>query len=447
MHMKNVIKTVVFISILMAMLIAILSVTSYKDLGGGAGWQRFYASEKNSIDVISFGNSHCHCTVDQSILWDQYGIAGYSMTAGSQQVDATYYFIKETLKYQKPNVILVECFGMLGDEYDYSEATLYRNTLGMRFSMNQLELVHYLAKGNGASIEEELQLIFKLPIVHSRYDELTEDDFILDRPYFKGYVGTDEVFSLEQNSSVFAEGTMNLYPDRMKYVDDIVDLCENEDIAVVFFVAPTTEISNDYQRRINFLASYFDGKGIAFFDFNKLSNEIGLDYSHDLRDTGHLNDFGAAKVTNYLGEYLVTNYSFDNHANDTRYSDWNLYSRYMEGRRYGYKLFREEMLHDYLSDVNLVKDRYRITISLIGNYRALGDFYFDDLIALGMTQEQLGQEGTYCIENGLVSSVVKSVSVETVANGVVIEVYDPICNVVVDCSSCDVYLGEMMTKK
>ena len=443
---KRVIKTIAFILLLIAMLGMILSVTNYKDLGGGAGWHRFYANKKNAMDVISFGNSHSHCTVDQSILWDQYGIAGYSMTAGNQNVDGTYFFIKETLKYQRPKVILVECYGMLGDELDYSEATIYRNTLGMSYSLNQLEAVHYFSKGGELDFESEMQLLAKLPIVHSRYKELVSEDFSLDRPYFKGYIGTDEVYNLEQNQSVLISESAELNPDRMIYVDKIVDLCQEEGISVVFFVAPTVEMDDNKQMRVNYLATYFAERNIPFFDFNKLSSDIGLDYSHDLRDTGHLNDFGAAKVTQYLGDFLEAAYSFDDHSNDEKYSDWNMYSRYMNGRRYGYKLHREEVLHDYLVDTLAVKDRYKVTVSFRGNYRALGDFFFEDMIKLGLTQEQLEVGGSYAIENGAITRVDEVDSMAIVENGIVVEVYDTLCNVVIDCSGCDVYLGEMMTR-
>lgn len=444
--MKNIIKAFIFILLLFNMLSCILRVTNYKDMGGGAGWQRFYASEKNTIDVISFGNSHCHCTVDQSILWDQYGIAGYSMTAGSQNVDGTYYFIKEAFKYQNPEVILVECSCMIGDELDYSEATIYRNTLGMRYSLNQMEAVQHFSNGGSLDFEDKIQLLTKLAIVHNRYKELVPEDFSQDRTYFKGYVGTDEVYSLEQNQSVLENDLAELFPDRMCYVDKIIELCREKEINVIFFVAPTVEIDNDKQKRVNYLATYFAERGIPFFDFNKLSNEIGLDYSHDLRDTGHLNDFGAAKVTNYLGDYIETNYVIEDHSMDERYNDWNVYSRYMNGRRYGYKLHREEMLHDYLEDTIAVKDRYRITVSFRGNYRVLGDFFFEDMKQLGLTQVQLEQCGTYIIENGVVSSVDEIGSMAIVDNGIVIEVYDTLCDVVVDRSGCNVYLGEMMVR-
>ena len=65
------------------MLIKVISVLTYKDTGGGGGWQNFYRTGRGTVDVMFFGNSHVHCTVDHGLLWDNYGIAGYTLVSGS----------------------------------------------------------------------------------------------------------------------------------------------------------------------------------------------------------------------------------------------------------------------------------------------------------------------------------------------------------------------------
>ena len=92
-----VIKIVAFFLLLSFLLKGIFSVFMYKDMGGGGGWQRFYQAKDNSIDVLFFGSSHAHCTVDHRILWEDYGIAGYTISAGSQNIDSTYYFTDESV--------------------------------------------------------------------------------------------------------------------------------------------------------------------------------------------------------------------------------------------------------------------------------------------------------------------------------------------------------------
>lgn len=87
---RNAIKIILFSILVISMLWGILSIFNYKDMGGGGGFQRFYQADKNSIDVLFFGSSHAHCTIDHGLLWDQYGMAGYTLSAGSQELDSTY---------------------------------------------------------------------------------------------------------------------------------------------------------------------------------------------------------------------------------------------------------------------------------------------------------------------------------------------------------------------
>ena len=67
---QNLIKAVLFTVLTVVMLGGILKITNYKTTGGGGGWQHLYDMDKNSIDVIAFGSSHAHCTVNHGYLWD-----------------------------------------------------------------------------------------------------------------------------------------------------------------------------------------------------------------------------------------------------------------------------------------------------------------------------------------------------------------------------------------
>ena len=91
---RNLIKIIGFLLVVCIVLGKTTSVLNYKDTGGGGGWQRFYHMPQKTADVMFFGSSHAHCTVDHGLLWDQYGIAGYTLSAGSQRLDSTYYFFE-----------------------------------------------------------------------------------------------------------------------------------------------------------------------------------------------------------------------------------------------------------------------------------------------------------------------------------------------------------------
>ena len=57
-------------------------------------------------------------------------------------------------------------------------------------------------------------------------------------------------------------------------------------------------------RTCNSIKAYSAEKNIPFFNFNEIYDQIGLDYSQDLRERSHLNNYGAEKVTDFLGEFI-----------------------------------------------------------------------------------------------------------------------------------------------
>ena len=94
--------------------------------------------------------------------------------------------------------------------------------------------------------------------------------------------------------------------------------------------------------RLNSIRDYAQSRGLTYIDLNRNWEEIGIDWSHDTRDEGdHLNEYGVAKVTSYIGNFLRENYSLTDHRGEPEYSDWDtLYAAYektlekMEGVSY-----------------------------------------------------------------------------------------------------------------
>ena len=87
--------------------------------------------------------------------------------------------------------------------------------------------------------------------------------------------------------------------------------------------------------RINALSDYAAAKGVDYIDLNRKWREIGIDWSHDTRDEGdHLNEYGVAKVTAYMGAYMKDRYALTDHRGDQAYSSWDdLRTAYDETKR------------------------------------------------------------------------------------------------------------------
>lgn len=473
----NFIKVVAFLLLTFLMISSTLRVFNYKDMGGGGGWQRFYAEEDEKIDVIFFGSSHAHCTIDHGYLWDNYGIAGYTLSAGSQQIDSTRYFVEEALKRQKPKVIVVEAYGMIGDTLSDSREHVYRNTLGMKWSSGFGKYIGYLTSNMEMEQEERLEVFFKIPVIHSRYSELAESDFRDNIPFMRGYRGSFERVSLEEPEAAEICGEMALNPQKLVMIQEMINVANNYGIPIVFFASPYA-LTEGEQMQFNSLEAFARQQGIPFINYNKMYGDLLIDFETDFRDVGHVNNYGAVKVTDHIAQYLKNNYGLPDRRGDANYKLWEENALYLRNKILRHDLKECKDINEYFQCLSEISEEQLIIIALTGNYNALGDVYLNQLKQFGISDEEYaaggvfifdgterklylqGKEYSHCIHtaNGEihVQSEVHEIDGEEkdevkllfngknyvmVENGVNIIVYNESINQLIDIAGDDIYLG------
>ncbi len=486
-QIKIIVKIIVFFLILCLTGNYLMGIFGYKDTGGGGGWERFYASERESLDVMIFGSSHAHCTVDNAILWNDYGIASYTLSAGSQDLDSTYYFMRESLKTQQPKVVLVEAVAVtLEGEITNSETTIIRNTMGMRWSGLLYEYVGNLAESAGYSPTMRNEAFIKVPVIHSRYRELTREDFEDDLYYLKGYRGSNDHWPMEAvPEACSVTEVMDIEPERKGYLIKIIELCEMEDIPLIFFAAPYPLQPKD-QMKFNDLAQLAEEYQVPFINFNSIYQDIGFDFTQDIRDGNHVNNKGAAKVTDYLGQMLKETADLPDRRGEEAYRQWELHSQYLEDADITWQLKRQPDITDYLDYLQGIPDRYLVILSLDGNYNALGEIFTEELAVLGIDLDSYHKGGVWIIKDQeflfysdgegeydkelqsgqtkvrvrseigydkegeeirMSEVIVNSESYGEVINGVNIVVYDTELNRLVDAAGTDIYISREMVRE
>lgn len=360
-----------------------------------------YDMPPKTADVVFFGSSHAHCTIDHGILWDEYGIAGYTMTAGSQMLDSTYYFVKEALRVQKPKLLVVEVSRVALSDLGNSDESVYRNSLGMRWSSNLLEFVNYLVGDMGKDNTYRNRILTKLPVIHSRYKELERADFEDDTPYMKGYRGSFEVVEFEKPVEIAEENKLPLDKKYEEFLYEMIELVKGTETELLLLASPYV-ISEEKQMRLNTIAEIAKTENIKMINYNQLYDELEIDFKKDFRDEAHVNNDGAAKVTVHLGEYIKANYDIPNRKGQEGYEDWDLNKRYLDGKVITKKLEDASEVNSYLKELGQVGDR-TIVLSLTGNHTAAGDVYYDSLSTLGISYEDYMKGGVFVFENGVPS--------------------------------------------
>ncbi len=282
-----------------------------------------YAQPRGKIDVLFLGTSHVHCNVDTQILWDDYGIAAYLCTGAEQPLWNSYHALKEALKTQKPELVVLDLFGPARFSDDYQEKWLDENLGGMKRSLNKLAAVKASTPVN------RMEFFLGYPRYHDRYDELTGEDFRIffwnrgEMARWKGYTPLVSHAQLTEPDMSHVTGSRPLTEKSQHYFDKIAALTQEEGIDLALMSAPYL-LEEEDQEAYNFLKELAEERGILFLNSNTAAcyRQMGLDFSTDYADHAHLNEGGSAKFTRYLGDWLKANYRLPDRRKESGYGSW-----------------------------------------------------------------------------------------------------------------------------
>lgn len=330
-----------------------------------------YSGHYRNADVVFAGSSHAGQMIGRQ-LWQEHGIAAFTIADDSQPVDIMYHQMKEYLKYHKPKIFLVET-AIIPDDSINEPDTVYSgrtaNDAYFRYSLNYASLIAEQIHNFDIPIKDEgVQLMLKWPLMHDRYKSLTRDDYVMDMPFINTtfdplYSVPDEEITIEltdERAEISAVGA--------DYLNRIIKLCRKNKVQLILFHTPypAHEVSMAQQNTLSDLAAK---EGIPFIDFNYLLDEIGFDTATDqARDLNHLNYSGSQKVTGYLGNYLKENYDLPDHRQDPKYVDWDKDMKAWNNAPVITEFSERNDIQSFGEILKKYSQDYVVIMSLCGNY-------------------------------------------------------------------------------
>jgi hypothetical protein len=118
-------------------------------------------------------------------------------------------------------------------------------------------------------------------------------------------------------------------PKSMDYLRRIISLTKERDVSLLLIAAPFSA-TPDERLAIKRVAELSEAQGCAFIDYNRIYDEINLDFSTDLCNREHLNASGAAKLTRHLGAYIRARYDVPDRRGEPRYAGWDSWAAQAE---------------------------------------------------------------------------------------------------------------------
>lgn len=283
----------------------------------------FYNSPENEYDVMFFGSSNTYCSFNPLVLWEKTGVKSYVFATQQQPVWATYHYMVDAFKTQKPKLAVMDVLMFSKNEEYYDDGVNYTFCDNMPLSLNKLELVRAsVPKG------ERFSLLCRFMKYHSRWNELTKADFEYRKSdmydYSKGYyVLTDEFSDAVYTDTSAETGIAELMTKNAEYLNKIIELCNANGVELMLVKTPSNSTAEE-KRYYNAVEELAENAGIAFADYNLCYDEIGLDLAHDFFDATHLNVRGAEKFTEYFAENTEY-FSGKTRTDDDWQEDWKKY--------------------------------------------------------------------------------------------------------------------------
>ena len=262
---------------------------------------------RDCIDIYNIGNSLAMVGISPMDLWKEEGYTSFNLCKGAAKTSEAYYLLKHGLNYQHPDLILIESNMMLRTDDPISDMQ--------------------------TAVSEFFQYHFPFCRYHNLWQALGSEPSI--REYYMGYLISEHVMPYTGDIDYLKPTDERKKIEYLStyYMDRILKLCRENNIEVIFYSLCSPKCYDT--TRLNSISGYAQSRGLTYLDLNQNWREIGIDWEHDTRDEGdHLNEYGVAKVTDYIGSYLRENYELTDHRGDPAYSSWDTqYEAYLDTLR------------------------------------------------------------------------------------------------------------------
>lgn len=408
--MKKILKITGFLLLLVMVISVTYNIYKLKDTNGGpvSAIHSMKDIDPDTVDVFFMGSSHVFCGITPGTLWEHSGIASYDLSVSGMDLESTYYTLEYFLKEFSPKVVFVDVYGLTYDGYSNDPRIVgnkYRNLIQLPVSKNSVELVRKMT-----SEDEKKDYLLRFPIVHTRYKELTENDFVTpklsdcNRGEFINLGYTDY---LDLQSCYEERESIPLSEKNIEWVERMEKLSAEKGFDLVFIRIP---FSLDPQSKENKVLNGFDEyakeNGYTYLDIQYKAARIGLSIV-DFGDPTHLNSFGAKKVSEYMAEYIDENYSLEDHRGDERYTVWEKDALYLDMCLEKHNIKNSKVIDEPLTYLEKIQNLYGLTNVVI--YRGPEEEHYgpveEYLEELGISFDEYIDGGVWVIEGKEITRV------------------------------------------
>ena len=311
---KAVLSFLVIVGLVLGGLFLVANLTERKD--SIQKFAQFYEQEED-FDVLFLGQSHVLNGIQPMELWNEYGIVSYNMAGHGNRLAMTYWVLKSALEHTHPKLVVLDC-GMIGkDEKTGAIEQLHLSVDHIPFGQTKIDMIEDLVEEE----ERRMEFLWKFSTYHHRWNELTQEDFVLKATPEKGAESRINVAVPDTVITLDSSEKSDVDTLGMEYAKKIIEECQERGIEVLLTYLPFPD-STGWQAESNRAWDLAEEYNINYLDFYTLLEQVNLNTDFYDKDS-HMNPSGARKITNYIGNYIMQNYAIDDQRENEAYSHWH----------------------------------------------------------------------------------------------------------------------------
>jgi len=277
-------------------------------------------------DVFFVGSSRPMNGIFPMEMWEDHGIVSYNWAQAGHPPPAYYWVMRLALDYKQPKLMVIDCYGMHFDAKTTAVFGLMHISMDsfplsvtkVRAVRDMLDDPSMTEEYNEGERRSAFNLLWTFPVFHSRWSQLTAEDFRPQKNLTRGAIANDALYpgtfvpDDSEKGAVF--DTVGV-----EYLRRAIEECRSRGIEVLVTFLPLFADAHQ-QAAAQYAGQIAAEYGVDYVNFFDLDV---VDYQIDFADSaGHLNTAGARKVTEYLGDYIAQHYGIPDHRGEAAYADW-----------------------------------------------------------------------------------------------------------------------------
>lgn len=322
---KVLIRPIIFFLIFGALFIVVSRVVSVNDSPSQMNIKGFFQEPKDSLDVAMIGPSELYADYAAPLAWEKYRYTSYSLSMGAAPGSVYQPMLEAVLRRQKPKLVVFSLNGFIQGSDKYQDPIeLHRWIDNVPWSENKFETIQ-----KTIPFDKRDQYYFDIIFSHVNWKMPTT---VIKNAAEKlcmiksGQAYTKGICSVSKKDNGSAVGQLEAIRfDRgcENTLKSLLQTCRDNSIEHVLFVRFPHQRAFSNPEEMDRIASVIQKYDYDLLNLNDKAQELGISYNDDFSDPEHMNVNGMKKMTDYLGQYIISHYDVITAKTDAEEERWD----------------------------------------------------------------------------------------------------------------------------